>query len=317
MPKISILFFLLELNISLSTSTYLGTFQDLSFLSFNIINTNINLLEEFNSGYLFKNVLLVCSFLSLIIGSIVGLAQNRIKRLLAFSTISHIGFILLALSINTEQSIESFIFYIIQYSITNLNAFLVLLAFSYVIHSKIISLINTSDLSHKTKLYKTTNDLIYISELKEQFIKNPLLALSFSLSLFSMAGIPPLIGFIAKQQILYAAIQNGYYFMSIIAILTSVISAFYYLNIIKVLIKSELTPINTKNSNINSILDKNDYKKIEANSLKDPLKNDTLFSSNSQSFLISTLTLFILLFLFKPSLILDSIHLMALSKFYF
>src|SRR5579859_3583284 len=76
--------------------------------------------------------------LSLILGTIVGLAQTRIKRLLAYSTISHIGFILLALAISTEQSIESLIFYIIQYSITNLNTFLILIALSYLIYNSVL-----------------------------------------------------------------------------------------------------------------------------------------------------------------------------------
>jgi NADH-ubiquinone oxidoreductase chain 2 len=154
--------------------------------------------------------------LSLIIGSVVGLAQNRIKRLLAYSTISHIGFILLALAINTVQSIDSFIFYIIQYIITNLNIFLIIIALGYIIN-------------------KTNNikDIRYISEFKGQFYHNPLIILSFSICLFSMAGVPPLIGFFSKQYVLYSAIQNGYYFIAFVAIFVSVISASYYLKIIK------------------------------------------------------------------------------------
>ena len=79
--------------------------------------------------------LLISSLLSLLVGTIAGLTQTRIKRLYAFSTISHVGFILLALAINTEQSIDSLIFYIIQYSLTNLNTFLIIIAFGYIIHS--------------------------------------------------------------------------------------------------------------------------------------------------------------------------------------
>src|SRR5262249_49684425 len=114
MPKISILIFLLEL--------YTG------FRSLEII-TNNNYLYEFvnentlNISSIIRNLFLMSSLLSLLIGSVVGLVQIKIKRLLAFSTISHVGFILLALAINTEQSIDSFLFYIIQYTITNLNIF--------------------------------------------------------------------------------------------------------------------------------------------------------------------------------------------------
>jgi len=82
-----------------------------------------------------KTLLLISSILSLIIGSLLGLAQIRIKRLLAYSTISHIGFLLLALAINTEQSIDSFLFYLIQYTITNLNVFLIILALTYITYA--------------------------------------------------------------------------------------------------------------------------------------------------------------------------------------
>jgi len=141
---------------------------------------NIIVVPSANIISILKNLFLISSILSLIIGTVVGLAQTRIKRLFAYSTISHIGFILLALAINTEQSIDSLLFYIIQYTITNLNVFLILLALSY----------------HLTSLVpESVKDIRYITELKGQFFINPILSLSFSICLFSMAGIPPLIGF--------------------------------------------------------------------------------------------------------------------------
>jgi NADH:ubiquinone oxidoreductase subunit 2 (subunit N) len=92
---------------------------------------NIDLLTSLrlNTDILLKNILLFSSLLSLIIGTVLGLSQIKIKRLLAYSTISHVGFLLLCLAVKTEVSIESFIFYLIQYSLTNLNGFLILLAF--------------------------------------------------------------------------------------------------------------------------------------------------------------------------------------------
>ena len=75
----------------------------------------------------------------------------------------------------------------------------------------------------------------YINSLKGLFIKNPVLSLSLSICLFSFAGIPPLIGFFAKQQVLYSSNSAGYFFLSLTAIIVSVISAFYYLKIIKIL----------------------------------------------------------------------------------
>ena len=114
------------------------------------------------------------------------------------STISHIGFILLALSINSEQSIDSLIFYIIQYSITNLNTFLILLALGYIIKNTIqtgaptAKATNraTNDQNYYSPLGQTgsKSDLKYISELMGQFFANPLLSISLTICLFSMAG---------------------------------------------------------------------------------------------------------------------------------
>ena len=158
---------------------------DLFTQNFNLSNSGV---IAGNTVYVLKNLLLISSLLSLIIGTVVGLAQSKIKRLLTYSTISHIGFILLALSINSEQSIDSLIFYIIQYSITNLNTFLIILALGYIIKS-------TMDLQSNNNLYYSPlgnkgskTDINYITELKGQFFSNPLLSLSLTVCLFSMAG---------------------------------------------------------------------------------------------------------------------------------
>ena len=265
MPKISIFMFLLEIQSQIGNS----------------------LLTVFSITL--KNLLLVSSLLSLIIGSVVGLAQSKIKRLLAYSTISHVGFILLALAINTEQGIDSFLFYIIQYSITNLNAFLILIALSY---------FYTSALKTKSNsLLNSVQDIKYITELKGLFFNNPILSLSFTICLFSMAGVPPLLGFFSKQFVLYSAMQSEYYFMGIVAILVSVISASYYLKIIKVL--------HTENNSAGQI-EETKESDLSANSL-----------SSLHSFMISTLTLSILLFILKPSILLNSTQLLALSLFYY
>ena len=222
MPKISIVILLLELYLNIGITEY----------NFTSVLSSFTLLDNNSIIYYLKNLILISSILSLIIGSTVGLSQNRIKRLLAYSTISHIGFILLALSINTEQSVESLIFYIVQYSLTNLNVFLIILAVGILINSSTAKNY-ISDKSFEDK--GSENDVQYINELKGLFFYNPLLSLSLSICLFSMAGIPPLIGFFSKQFVLYAAIQKGFYFISIVAIIVSVISASYYLNVIKIL----------------------------------------------------------------------------------
>ena len=263
MPKISIIVFCIELQSGISLNT-----------------VSLSLLFGISSKYIFKNLLLISSLLSLIIGTVVGLAQTRIKRLLAYSTISHVGFLLLALAINTEQSIDSLIFYLIQYSFTNLNTFFILLAFGYLINSTILT------------REKETNDIQYISELKGQFYSNPLLSLSLAICLFSMAGIPPLIGFFAKQQVLYAATHTGYFFLAIVAILVSVISASYYLRIVKV-IHFESAPTSQE-------LDQN---------------KSNLYLTNIHTYVIATFTLIILFFILNPELLLNSTQLIALSLF--
>ena len=320
MPKISIIILLLELQeiatigtiesinlLNINTNTYNEILSSLSTLKPSSTSYNLDNLLEGNimNMNLLKNLLLISSLLSLIIGTVVGLAQTRIKRLLAYSTISHIGFILLALAINTEQSIDSLIFYIIQYTITNLNMFLILIALSYIIISNNL---NTNNSNNKELLFNEGNylgDIKYISSLKGQFFLNPLLSLSLCICLFSMAGIPPLIGFFSKQFVLYSAIESGYYFMTFIAILVSVISASYYLKIIKVL----LYPENNKEES-------NNYKELEFNSFEIKEKGEILLT-NFHSFIISTLTLFILLFILKPSLILNITQLISLSLFNF
>jgi len=258
-------------------------------------------------------LLLISSLFSLIIGTIVGLAQTRIKRLLAYSTISHIGFILLALAINTEQSIDSFLFYILQYSITNLNIFLIILALGFIIHKNGIKIYSNSK-----NIYFFDFDIRYLVDIKGQFLANPLLSLSLCICLFSMAGVPPLLGFFSKQFVLYSAVQSGYYFMAFIAILVSVISASYYLRIILLLFtESEIVDSN----NISMLRTHKELNQSEKSvSATMPFyafagQEDESILSNFHSFLISTITLSILLFIFKPTLLLNSTQLLALSYF--
>ena len=284
MPKISILILLLEIYINIGLVEY--TYPLTTIIS-NIHSTSLLDIDKNTVIYFIKNLILISSILSLIIGSTVGLSQTKIKRLLAYSTISHLGFILLALAINTEQSIESLLFYIIQYSITNLNIFLIIIALGLFIHS--IKLDNKQSIVD----YKgSENDIQYIIELKGIFFENPILSLSLSICLFSMAGIPPLIGFFSKQFVLYAAIQKGFYFISIVAIIVSIISASYYLNVIKIL---HVSDIDSK-----STVAKTNYE-----------------ISSIHSFIISTLTISILLFILKPSLLLNSTAILSLTLFHY
>nr|YP_009268540.1 NADH dehydrogenase subunit 2 [Beauveria caledonica]AMD61804.1 NADH dehydrogenase subunit 2 [Beauveria caledonica]UVW80382.1 NADH dehydrogenase subunit 2 [Beauveria caledonica] len=249
-------------------------------------------------------ILLISSLFSLVVGTVVGLTQFRIKRLLAYSTISHIGFMLLALSISSIESIQALIFYLTQYIISNLNAFIILLAIGYSLYCY------TSDnKEHDELLDKTNSPIQLITQLKGYFFINPVLALSLTITIFSFAGIPPLVGFFGKQMVLSAALDKGLYFITLIAILTSVIGGIYYLTIIKEMffsksdykvntllglnLRSELKLFKLKGNvyNNNVAGAKKNIKSVEYN-----YKNIVL--SSSISFIISILTLTILLFLF-------------------
>jgi NADH-ubiquinone oxidoreductase chain 2 len=225
---------------------------------------------------------------------VVGLTQFRIKRLFAYSTISHVGFILLALSINSIESIQAFIFYLMQYSISNLNAFIILISIGFSLYFYI-----NDDKEYKELPDKNNSPIQLISQMKGYFYINPVLALSLSVTIFSFVGIPPLIGFFAKQMVLSAALDSGYVFLTLVAILTSVISAVYYLNIIRQV-----------------FFDKSDYKinpelysiNLHGTILKKDLvvkeltfKTKNIILSSYLTITISILTLIILLFIFIPN----------------
>jgi NADH-ubiquinone oxidoreductase chain 2 len=258
-----------------------------------------------SSIFTWKNNLLISSLLSLIIGSVLGLTQTRIKRLFAYSTISHLGFILLALTINSLESIQAFYFYIIQYSVTNLNGFLILISIGYSFlmltnNKKINKQFRTSgdnEIEEKENHLDSYSPIQLISQLKGFFYINSMLAISLAITLFSFVGVPPLIGFFAKQMVLSAALDNGYVFMVLIAIITSVISAVYYLAIIKELFFEQNEYTNTESiNNINS---------------KSNLNN--IFLSSSLTSSISILTLFILLFMFIPQELLFLTSILSLT----
>jgi NADH-ubiquinone oxidoreductase chain 2 len=262
----------------------------------------------FNFQFSWTSSLLVSSLLSLIIGTVVGLTQFRIKRLFAYSTISHVGFILLALSINSIESIQAFIFYLMQYSISNLNAFIILISIGFSLYFYI-----NDNKEFKELPDKNNSPIQLISQIKGYFYINPVLALSLSVTIFSFVGIPPLIGFFAKQMVLSAALDSGYVFLALVAILTSVISAVYYLNIIKQVFfdKSEYK-INPELDNINlhgNIINNN----ILVQKLT--FKTNNIILSSSLTITISILTLIILLFIFIPNEWLSMANILALILF--
>jgi NADH-ubiquinone oxidoreductase chain 2 len=232
-------------------------------------------------GLSWSNTLIISSILSFIVGSVLGLVQYRIKRLFAYSTISHIGFMLLGLSINNLESIRALFFYLIQYTISNLNTFLILI----VMGNSLYTYVSNKKYNLKEREY---SPIQLLSQLKGFFYINPMLSISLSLTFFSFVGIPPLIGFFGKQMILTVAIDKGFIFTVIIAIITSVISAVYYLILIKNIYfeKTEYKLNNKIIQNINKYVEVNNY-----------VKQDNIILSSYMSLIISIITLIIMFFI--------------------
>jgi NADH-ubiquinone oxidoreductase chain 2 len=237
-------------------------------------------------------IILLSSLFSLIIGTVVGLTQFRIKRLFAYSTISHVGFMLLALGISSIESTQALIFYLTQYIISNLNAFMILIAIGFSLYCY-----TSENKEHEELMDKNNSPVQLVNQLKGYFHINPLLALSLAITIFSFAGIPPLIGFFGKQMVLSAALDKGLVFLSLIAILTSVIGGVYYLGIIKEIFFS------LPDYKVNTLLENLILKGNVLNKNKTVIKNvnfkyNNIVISSPFAFVISNITLIILLFIF-------------------
>jgi NADH-quinone oxidoreductase subunit N len=167
---------------------------------------------------------------SLALGNVVAIAQTNFKRMLAYSTISHVGFILLGILAATANGYASAMFYTITYAITSSVAFGVLL----VLNRKGFEAENISDLSG-------LND------------SNPWYAALLAIAMFSMAGVPPTVGFYAKLTVLQAVVQVDMLWLAIVAVLFSVIGLFYYLRVIKVMYFDK--PLEQQTTTIKEALD--------------------------------------------------------------
>ena len=278
----------------------------------------------FDLDFSWTTSLLFSSVLSLVIGTVVGLTQSRIKRLFAFSTISHVGFILLGLSIHTVESTQAFMFYLIQYSISNLNAFILIITIGYSLYCYVHNADSTDSIgkeNSKEEINENNSNLTdvnnspiqLIDQLKGYYYINPVLSLSLAITLFSFAGIPPLIGFFGKQMILSAAIDSGHVFIALVAILTSVISAVYYLAIVKQIFFDK--PDYTLNDELKSF--NADGLITEKNTIvqKVNIEISNIVISSSLSLSISIITLVITLFIFIPEELLSLANILALILF--
>lgn len=157
-----------------------------------------------------QGMLIVLSLLSIVIGNLIALAQVSIKRMLAYSTISHVGFILLGILAGSQEGYSAAMFYAITYSFTSLGAFGIILA-----------------------LERSGAQVNLLTDLRGLFRRNPIYAGVMMLLLVSMTGVPPMVGFFAKLAVLSAAVDANLTWLAVIAVIFSVVGAFYYLRVIK------------------------------------------------------------------------------------
>ena len=163
-----------------------------------------------------NQLILILGILSIFVGAFGALLQINIKRLMAYSAISNIGYIFLALSLGSQLGLEASLIYITVYTVSALGSF----AFILSMEKDNIMLNNISSFAGLSK-------------------SNPFYAICFSIILLSLAGLPPFAGFIAKFYIFKAVIMADYLWIAVIGIMGSVISAYYYLNIVKVMYLDE------------------------------------------------------------------------------
>ena len=164
----------------------------------------INLIDQW------QTIIIFLSIASMVFGAVAAIGQKNLKRLMAYSSISHMGFALAGISVGTNEGIQSSIIYISIYIVMNLSFFSCLFM-----------------LRKDDKYFENIDDLSGLSK------NHPLLSLSLLIVLFSLAGIPPLAGFFAKFYIFLSVIEKEMYFLAIIGLLSTVVAAFYYLRIIK------------------------------------------------------------------------------------
>ena len=154
-------------------------------------------------------VLSVIAALTMIVGTVIGVVQTNIKRMLAYSSIAHAGYLLLGIVAANRAGKAAILFYLLSYAVANLGAL------------GIVALLGTPENEH--------DELRDFAGLKDS---RPGLAALMTVFLLSLGGFPPLAGFIGKWYIFNAAVQEGYYWLAIIGVLTSVVSVFFYLRIV-------------------------------------------------------------------------------------
>ena len=159
-----------------------------------------------------QQIIVVASILSMVLGAFAAIAQNNIKRLMAYSSIGHIGYALVGLAAGTDAGVRGVMVYMAIYLAMNVGTFACILCMRV-----------------NGRMVEGIDDLSGLSR------TNPMMAMALAIFMFSMAGIPPLAGFFGKLYVFMAAVDAGLYTLAIIGVVTSVVSAFYYLRIVKLM----------------------------------------------------------------------------------
>lgn len=186
-------------------------------LSFFVFLVRISYVAAFKYYEAYQFYAIVIALFSVFVGSFGGLRQRKFKTLLAYSSVSHMGYALLAFSAGSRFGAEMLLFYLVIYMLSGLGVWFVILA---------------TRLNRKRYTDKFSKELGDLALLRKS---NPALAFSLTLTMFSIAGIPPLVGFFAKMGVFLSVLHAKYYFVALLAILCSVVSTFYYIRIIKIL----------------------------------------------------------------------------------
>lgn len=232
-------------------TNYISLMPKLSILTLilNIINI-INITNNY-TNYNINNILSLFILISMIVGSFGALNVIKFKSLLAYSSLLNVSYMLLAIISNNNYSIISFIFYILQYSLTHINIFsIILLLPLYCNINLLINNNNNSNNNNYNVMISKYSPVEYINQLKNLYVKNIYLCMALSISIFSLIGIPPLSGFYGKLLVLTSSLNSGYIFLSILLIIVSSVSTVYYANIIKVLSFDALNNYNLFKFNI-------------------------------------------------------------------
>jgi len=159
-----------------------------------------------------QQIIWFISLSSMILGSFAAIVQTNIKRLMAYSSIGHMGFVLVGLAAGNEQGVQGILLYLTIYLFMNMGTFACILA-----------------MRRQGRMVEDIDELAGLSK------TNPYLAAALGIFMFSMAGIPPLAGFFAKFYVFLAAIEAGLYVLTVVGLLTSVVGAYYYLRIVKLM----------------------------------------------------------------------------------